>query len=123
MTIWVVILLAMLEVKHFLFDFVFQTPYQLKHKGIYGHPGGLLHSGLHVLGTAVALAVVGTPIVLAAAVLAAEFVLHYHLDWMKEYESRRRAANIGDASFWRMIGLDQLMHQLTYVAILAVVFI
>jgi hypothetical protein len=80
MTMAAVVLLAFMEVKHFLFDFVFQTPYQLKHKGVYGHPGGLLHSGLHVLGTAAALAAVAAPAGLtaglAAAILAAEFVVH-----------------------------------------------
>ena len=43
--------LALLQAKHFLFDFVFQTPYQLKNKGTYGHPGGLLHAGLHAAGS------------------------------------------------------------------------
>jgi hypothetical protein len=122
MTASAAIFLVLLEIKHFLFDFVFQTSYQLRHKGIYGHPGGLLHSGLHVLGTAVALLIVAAPAGLAAAVLAAEFVVHYHIDWAKEYVGRRAGIKDG-AWFWRMIGMDQLLHQLTYVAIAAVLFL
>jgi hypothetical protein len=122
MTASAAIFLVLLEIKHFLFDFVFQTSYQLRHKGIYGHPGGLLHSGLHVLGTAVALLIVAAPAGLAAAVLAAEFVVHYHIAWAKEYVGRTAGIKDG-AWFWRMIGLDQLLHQLTYVAIAAVLFL
>ena len=121
-TIWAAVFLAMLEIKHFLFDFVFQTPYQLKNKGTYGHPGGLLHAGLHVLGTLIALIVIGAPAGLAVAILVAEFVVHYHLDWAKEYVGRRSGVT-GGAFFWRLIGFDQLMHQLTYVAIFAVLFV
>lgn len=119
MTIWAPFLLAMLEVKHFLFDFVFQTPYQLKNKGIYGHPGGLLHSGLHVCGTLAALLVVAAPVLPSAAILIAEFVVHYHLDWAKD-QITRRVGSSKPAFFWGMIGLDQLMHHLTYVAIFTV---
>jgi hypothetical protein len=39
---------AVLLVKHAVADFYLQTPYQYLNKGIYGHPGGLLHSGIHV---------------------------------------------------------------------------
>lgn len=122
MTIWAPIFLVLLEIKHFLFDFVFQTPYQLKNKGFYGHPGGLLHAGLHVGGTFLALLVIAPPLLLGAAILVAEFVLHYHIDWMKEYIGRR-TGNGDTALFWRMIGLDQLLHQLTYIALFTMLFI
>jgi len=47
-----VLLLLALTVKHFIVDFPLQAhPYQYKNKGTYGHPGGLLHSGLHLVGT------------------------------------------------------------------------
>ncbi|MFC6486437.1 DUF3307 domain-containing protein [Nitratireductor sp. GCM10026969] len=121
MTISALIVLVILEVKHFLFDFVFQTPYQLRNKGTYGHPGGFLHAGLHVGGTFLALLVIAPPLLLGAAILVAEFVVHYHIDWVKEYIGRR-TGNGDTAFFWRMIGLDQLMHHLTYVAILVVLF-
>lgn len=117
----VIVALALLQVKHFLFDFVFQTMYQLKNKGTYGHPGGILHAGLHVFGTLLVLLVVLPPLSLALIVLIGEFVVHYHIDWGKEQIVRRFRWTDG-ANFWRMIGLDQLMHQLTYVAILAILF-
>ena len=116
-----VLLLLLLQVKHFLFDFVLQTSYQLKNKGNYGHPGGILHSGLHAAGTAFILLVLATPAAILIAIVAGEFVVHYHIDWGKEQITRRYGAG-QNAFFWRMIGLDQLLHQLTYVAIAAILY-
>lgn len=117
------LVLLLLQVKHFLFDFVWQTPWQLANKGHWGHPGGIVHSGLHVAGTAAVLAVAGPSFGLAfglaLAVLVGEFLVHYHLDWGKEQFVRRFVTGQG-AGFWRMIGLDQLLHQLTYLAIVFV---
>lgn len=117
-----VLLLLLLQLKHFLFDFVLQTPYQLKNKGTYGHPGGILHSGLHAVATALILLVLATPAATLVAIVAGEFVVHYHIDWGKEQITRRFGAG-QNAFFWRMIGLDQLLHQLTYVAIVAILYV
>jgi hypothetical protein len=113
--------LILMEVKHCLFDFVFQTLYQARNKGTYGHRGGLLHSGLHVLGTAVVLIFFLPPLSVAIAILVGEFVVHYHIDWVKEQIMRRWVTGQG-VFFWRMMGLDQLLHQLTYIAIAAILF-
>jgi hypothetical protein len=34
--------------KHAVADFYLQTPYQYLNKGKYGHPGGIIHAGIHV---------------------------------------------------------------------------
>jgi hypothetical protein len=117
----VVLLLLLLQVKHFVFDFVLQGPYQLKNKGTYGHPGGILHSGLHAFGTAVVLLVLAVPVGMLLAIVAGEFLVHYHIDWCKEQITRRYGTG-QNAFFWRMIGLDQFLHQLTYVAIAAILY-
>ena len=57
---------------------------------------------------------------LAAAILAAEFAVHYHVDWLKEQINKRRALTFNDARYWWVFGADQLTHQMTYVVILAV---
>ncbi len=121
MTDQALLALVLLQVKHFLFDFVWQTPWQLANKGAWGHPGGLVHSGLHAAATAAVLLLVGVAPLALLLVALAEFAVHYHLDWGKEQVVRRFVTGQG-AAFWRMIGLDQLLHQLTYVAILAVLF-
>jgi hypothetical protein len=107
-------------VKHFVCDFVLQTPWQIGQKGIYGAQGGFVHSGIHVAGTAVALIVTMTPISKIAVVLIAEFLIHYHIDWGKEQTVRRMHWKTG-ARFWNAIGFDQLLHALTYLAIVVYV--
>jgi hypothetical protein len=126
MTDAVLLLLLLLLLKHFICDFVLQTPYQLRYKGIYGHPAGLLHAGLHALGSAavlVALKIAGmlpASVALVAMLCAAEFVLHYHIDWGKE-QANKPLKEQGTA-YWVLFGFDQLLHQATYVAIAWVVF-
>jgi hypothetical protein len=107
-----------MEVKHCLFDFVFQTLYQVRNKGTYGHPGGLLHSGLHVLGTAVVLAFFLPPLPVVIIILVGEFVVHYHIDWAKEQIVGHYGWKFADRQYWCALGLDQFLHGLTYIVIL-----
>jgi hypothetical protein len=112
--------LVLFQAKHFLCDFVLQTPYQYRNKGFYGHPGGFLHAGLHAAGSLPAVLTFGQSAGLVAAILAAEFAIHYHVDWTKEQINRRYTLTNSDAPFWMVFGADQLIHQMTYVAFLVV---
>jgi hypothetical protein len=116
----VLTVLFVLEVKHFIFDYPLQTPYQLKNKATYGHPGGLLHAALHVLGTSAAFLIVQPGLGVGLAILAGEFLVHYHLDWGKGQIMKRSGLTVKDGPYWWAIGVDQLLHQLTYLAIAAV---
>ena len=51
-------ILVILEIKHFICDYPLQTLYQLRNKGTYLHPGGIIHSGIHALFTTAAFLVV-----------------------------------------------------------------
>lgn len=116
----VLVAFVLFQLKHFLCDFVLQTPFQFRNKGSYGHPGGVLHAGLHVLGTIPVLVLFAPRFGLAAAIIAGEFLIHYHIDWTKELVNRRMELDPnGGASFWIALGADQLLHQLTYVGIIA----
>lgn len=109
--------LIILEIKHFVFDYPLQTAYQLKNKGRYGHPGGILHSGLQALGTLAAFVVVTPTLALGAAIVVGEFLVHYHCDWAKDKIIRRLGSTSADREFWWAIGGDQLVHHLTYIVI------
>jgi Protein of unknown function (DUF3307) len=115
----VVAVFAVLEIKHFIFDYVLQTPYQFRNKGIYGHPGGILHSGLQVFGTLFAFLIITPTLALGVAIVIGEFVLHYHIDWGKEQLLKRHAWTTETGPYWIAMGGDQLAHHLTYVAIAA----
>lgn len=108
-----------LAVKHCLADFIFQTPYQYKNKGIYGHPGGLIHAGIHAALTApLFLILPAAGIGTALAILAGEYVVHYHIDWVKEQVVKHYALVADTPGFWYALGTDQLAHYITYIVII-----
>ena len=111
--------LALLEIKHFVCDFVLQTAYLYRNKGIYGHPAGFIHAGLHAAGSLPAILIVSHAPLLVAAILAVEFLIHYHVDWLKLYLDKHYRLGINQSAYWMIFGADQLIHQLTYIAILA----
>lgn len=116
-----VVMLMALFIKHFIVDFPLQAfPYQYRNKGTYGHPGGLLHSGLHVVGTALALlpfadsSRVDVMLLLAFA----DGVIHYHIDWAKmNINAKYGWGPTTHEQFWVALGVDQLLHALTYLGI------
>jgi hypothetical protein len=110
------VLLAMLifQIKHFLCDFVLQTSYQVRTKGIYLHTGGIAHAGLHLLGSVPAVLVLTRVPSLVAGLLLAEFVIHYHTDWAKTKVDAYLRLNDTNSLYWTIFGSDQLIHQLTY---------
>lgn len=111
--------LVLFQVKHYLADFHWQTPWMLSNKGLYGHPGGLAHAGLHGLLTLPVLVVIAPVMpVLFALLILAEIAVHYHLDWIKARRMTQRGIHENNPVFWRLLGLDQAAHQLTYIAII-----
>jgi hypothetical protein len=112
--------LLVLEVKHFIFDYPLQTAFQLNNKATYGHLGGVLHAGLHVLGTSAVFLVVRPSLEVGVGILVGEFLVHYHLDWAKGQIGRKLRLTPSDGLYWWAIGADQLLHHLTYLVIAAV---
>jgi len=109
--------LLVLQLKHFLCDFVFQTEYQIRTKGIYGHVGGFLHSGLHMVFSLPALLIMQAPLRAIIIIMIGEFLIHYHTDWTKANVDAHFEWGHADARYWMLFGADQLIHQLTYLAI------
>ena len=112
--------LVLFETKHFICDFVLQTRYQYSNKGTYGHPGGFIHAGFHGIGSIPAMLVLTDTYWLVTVIAIAEYVFHYHVDWTKEQINKRRGLSYDDALFWAVFGADQLLHQMSYAVILAV---
>jgi Protein of unknown function (DUF3307) len=114
----VLIAIAYLMIKHCVADFLLQTEAQRSTKGDYGALGGITHALTHVVLTApVFLILPAADLGGVAALLTGEFSIHYHLDWAKEQVVRRNAWTSRDTPFWWALGIDQLGHGLTYVAL------
>lgn len=114
-------LLTALTVKHFVFDFLYQPPYQWQNKGTYGHWGGLVHSGQHAVASfLILLFFTASPVAAVLAIL--EFFIHYHMDWFKmNYNKRKGWTATTHNEFWVLMGFDQLVHSLTYILMVALV--
>jgi hypothetical protein len=108
--------LTLLQIKHFICDFVLQTSRHVQFKGIYGHPAGVEHSAIHAIGTLPCLWLVGATWPAMAGIAFIEFLIHYHEDWFKERMVKRHKWGVTDHQFWIALGADQLVHQLTYIA-------
>jgi hypothetical protein len=53
----------------------------------------------------------------------ADAVIHYHIDWAKMNASKRYNIRPDNSEwFWTWLGFDQLLHHLTYFAIVAIAF-
>jgi Protein of unknown function (DUF3307) len=116
----ILVLLLLLQIKHWYADFVIQTYKQTVRKGIYKDPVGISHSLDHVWTSMIVLlifdflhhidplAILWLPIV--------EGVVHYHIDWIKVHFGCK---DMTKPLFWNQFGQDQLAHQVTYLAISA----
>jgi hypothetical protein len=109
-------ILALLQVKHWYIDFVNQSMEEVHSKGIYGDGAGIGHSAKHGFATTLCILIVtGYPFFLYALLLGfVDFVIHYHTDWAKMNYGNR---DIQTPQFWNHLGLDQMIHQLTYLGI------
>lgn len=131
-----VALCALLFVKHYLGDAQFQTRWQVMYKGIYGHPAGLIHTGIHV---GLTVLFVGVWYLLPAPysgvfdahllllALALEWLVHYHVDWFKakyldklgwqsfkQDKAGKELLTIHDSRFFLALIGDQVIHFITY---------
>ena len=114
-------LLAGFQVKHVLGDFVLQNPFILQNRRVWGHPGGLLHIGIHAALTLPLLLIAGVHGLLFPAILSGEAVFHYHVDWLKDVWIHRLGWTPQDKYYWLLTGVDQMLHQLSYLVIVGLI--
>ena len=109
------IILFLLQIKHWYVDFVLQDDEQVAHKGVYGNFIGISHSIDHIAGNLIVLFLVSffytIPLLLIVLLSFIDGILHYHIDWAKMNFGCR---NIADKEFWNHLGQDQMAHQICY---------
>ena len=111
-------LLVLLQIKHWYADFKIQTYMQTVKKGVWLDPIGMSHTGDHIKATLVVLTVfwfihpISIMSILTIALL--EGIYHYMVDFTKvKWGCKDNTKPL----FWNQFGLDQLAHQLSYLAI------
>jgi len=120
----ILLLLLLLQIKHWYADFVIQTYMQTVKKGVWLNPVGISHSIDHVWGTMLALVFFNFffPIPALTIILVGliEGLVHYIIDFVKvKYGCKDNTKPL----FWNQFGMDQLAHQLCYLIIVAVLLL
>lgn len=111
----VLAMLCLLQLKHMFADYFLQTPKMLSGRGEYWHLGRAQHAGIHALGSAIVLAIMGAPAIFTLVLMAAEWFVHFNIDFFKASYSEHKKYTPAQAGFWRAAGVDQFMHHLTYI--------
>lgn len=110
-----VTLIVLFQIKHYLFDFPFQTQEMIAEKGTFLAPWGIVHSLNHGGWSAfIAMCFIGWPGLLVGLL---DFVIHYSVDYVKV----RFGTKTQNKAFWNEFGLDQAIHQMTYVLLAVIV--
>ncbi|WP_421854507.1 DUF3307 domain-containing protein [Oricola sp.] len=106
-----------LLIKHYFADFVFQPAWMLSSKGSLTAPGGYAHAAFHAAGSGALVLIAGVPAGAVLTIMAAEFVVHFLIDFAKDRITEKSSAEGKPSLYWQLHGFDQLLHQLTYVGI------
>ncbi len=120
--LYVLGLIALLQFKHFICDGPLQTSAMVQQKSVYGARLGVLHSALHGLGTAIVLVFFSSSMAMIAGLAFIDFVVHYHIDYCKENVIKYFQWDFKNPKFWWALNADQAVHQLTYLGLVAVLF-
>jgi hypothetical protein len=116
----ILLLLLLLQIKHWYADFKIQTYIQTVKKGIWLDPIGVSHTVDHICCTLVVMLIfsifyVTSPIVLLVIAII-EGIAHYIIDYVKVRYGIKDQTN---PLFWTQFGLDQLAHQICYITMTA----
>ena len=116
----VLALFILFNLKHFLGDFVLQSSYMVFGKGKEGW-GFIkplsLHCLVHATLSAAIIACIDVKFLWLASL---EFVVHFIIDRLKSGPRYGGQFSMSDAPkmFWVLFGLDQFLHQLTYIGLI-----
>lgn len=114
-------------IKHFMADFPLQTMEMVEDKGYYGRFNGILHAFIHGLCTYIILLwfnaynIVTGPIIpinLLIFLPILDIIVHYHIDYIKMRINKQLNWGPENPNFWFSLGIDQMLHYLTYILII-----
>jgi len=110
-----ILLLVLLQIKHWYADFKIQTYMQTVKKGVWLDPIGMTHTRDHMLASLVVLLLFSfihaiAPLTILM-VVTLEGIYHYLVDYTKvKYGSKDNTTPL----YWNQFGLDQMAHQMSY---------
>jgi len=124
------VMLFLFQVKHMVMDFFVQNrfPYMWMNKHLIWHPGGWLHSGTHAVASFGIFALIHPPTTgahpwweIALYLCIGEFYLHFLIDCVKMRIGIWKGWKCNTSPrFWDLLGIDQFLHQVTYLVMILV---
>jgi hypothetical protein len=114
----VIAMLVWLQVKHYVADYLLQPVWMLDAKDDPHRAGGYAHAGVHAFGSLPAFIIAGSNVEAVATLVLAEFAAHYLIDFGKARLSVGIGGGPDTKIYWSLHGGDQLMHHLTYSALI-----
>jgi hypothetical protein len=108
------IFIALLQIKHVICDGPLQTLSMVHAKRVYLKPLGLVHAGIHGIGTLLVSLGFGLAPGAALQLAVLDSAVHYHVDFSKENIVRRNGWTETDGPFWWAFTVDQALHHMTY---------
>ena len=111
-------LLAWLQAKHFVADYLLQPRWIIQGKGDIRHPAGYVHAAIHAAFTLPGLMLFGLEGRTITMLALGELSIHFLIDHLKAVHARRHPVSTTSRAFWAAHGLDQLLHHFTYSALL-----
>lgn len=106
--------------KHLIFDWYLQTDEMIKRKGVLFDLVGASHSALHGVGTFISVILFVKCFNDAIFIAVADFIIHYVIDFIK---MNFGCQDMRSKKFWNHIGLDQYLHQITYLGFVYYIFV
>jgi hypothetical protein len=119
----ILVLLVLLQLKHLIVDWCWQPEYEWQNKGTYGHPGGIRHALKNAIGTGICFAFFVTNFYWVILVVVLDGLIHYHIDWIKMNLNKLWKLTPLHPDFYKLMGADQALHQITYILLVAIVFL
>jgi len=115
-------IMVLFILKHLVFDWLYQPPFMYQNKGTYWHISGVIHSLLHGISTFF-IALCFTDFHTSFLVGIIDEVLHYHIDWAKmNINNKFGLTPTNSENFWKLVGVDQTLHLLTYIFLTYIIF-
>ena len=118
----VLLFLGALQVKHFICDGPLQSKAMVDEKRRYGARLGLIHSAIHGFGALIVVVMFIGFVPLAFALALLDALIHYHVDFTKENVVSKMGWTVAQSPFWWAMSFDQMLHQMTYLAMAILAF-
>jgi hypothetical protein len=113
----VLLCFVFLQLKHLIIDWIWQPAYEHQNKGSFSHPGGYIHAGKNALGTFLVFTYFfGKGHAEFLFIFPIDFAIHFMIDWCKVNINKHYGLDPKvHPEFWWLTGLDQFLHQVTYI--------